>query len=335
MQGLNKTKQSIMEINLKAIEQFKKFKNSGTYSRRLKKNLLTFHSTSTSQANIGFTYIKPNFASLHENDCKVHHSYSEAQAIIVTEDNATPSDLTPVDPVPEDTNTHTKVHTNMFDDYCSVSDDSDYYEDEYSRITRIRSDLRKWANLHNIKHTAINDLLAILNKTFDAKLPIDARTLMETPKNLTISTLANGKDQYYWHYGLEMCLRKCFNQITESIEIFININLDGLPIYKSSKLEFWPILFNVHNMPEFNPMVIGLFCGNGKPSSLSEYLDQFVEELNNILENGILINDIKINVRIRCFICDSPARAFLKGIRAHKLYFLCTICLKYYRCYQF
>lgn len=60
-------------------------------------------------------------------------------------------------------------------------------------------------------------------------------------------------------------------------------------------------------------MVIAIWCGVQKPNNLNEYLSPFVEELNTLLENGIIINGQHIYIAVRCFICDSPARAFMKG----------------------
>lgn len=61
-------------------------------------------------------------------------------------------------------------------------------------------------------------------------------------------------------------------------------------------------------------MVIAIWCGNGKPTVLNEYLNPFVNELNEILLNNIFINDYQIKVVVRCFICDTPARAYIKGL---------------------
>lgn len=66
-------------------------------------------------------------------------------------------------------------------------------------------------------------------------------------------------------------------------------------------------------MPSVKPMVIGIWYGRGKPI-LNEFLGPFVDELNYILTNGIKINAFDLKVSILYFICDSPARAFLKGI---------------------
>lgn len=66
-------------------------------------------------------------------------------------------------------------------------------------------------------------------------------------------------------------------------------------------------------MPQVEPIVIAIWCGHTKPSPLNDYLDPFVDEINEILQNHIIINGYGLTVRIRCFICDTPARAYIKG----------------------
>lgn len=95
--------------------------------------------------------------------------------------------------------------------------------------------------------------------------------------------------------------------------IEINISIDGLPLFESSNDQFWPILYNVNNMPHIAPMIIGLFYGKSKPGRIEEFLTPFVDEIEPILQNGLIINGNILSVKIRSFICDSPARAFLKG----------------------
>lgn len=67
-------------------------------------------------------------------------------------------------------------------------------------------------------------------------------------------------------------------------------------------------------MFHIKPFIVSIWCGFGKPTSLTNYLEPFVLELNNILRNGIPINGFYLRVLIRCFISDSPARAFIKGL---------------------
>ncbi|XP_065092744.1 uncharacterized protein LOC135713549 [Ochlerotatus camptorhynchus] len=177
-----------------------------------------------------------------------------------------------------------------------------------------RDALKTWAVQHNITHQALRGLLKLLKLEYkDVHLPLDPRTLLETPQatgKLCID-MAGGK---YWHHGLKACLDQWFANVDESISISLNINVDGLPIYKSSKYQLWPILCNVHEMPQLKPLPVGIFLGKSKPSSVNEFLTPFVDELLPILEKGCIINYRTINIRVRCLICDSPARAFVKGV---------------------
>lgn len=111
--------------------------------------------------------------------------------------------------------------------------------------------------------------------------------------------------------------------------------MDGLPLFNSSKYQFWPILANVFgklyiliqetvyftyhetkilDYPQIRPFVIAIWCGEGK-APVNEYLAQFVTELKSLLETGIVINNHKIYVKIKAFICDTPARAYIKGTK--------------------
>lgn len=66
-------------------------------------------------------------------------------------------------------------------------------------------------------------------------------------------------------------------------------------------------------MHHIRPMVVAVWCGVGKPSVLNDFFGPFVTELNHLIKNPILINTYQITVCFRCFICDTPARAFIKG----------------------
>lgn len=88
-------------------------------------------------------------------------------------------------------------------------------------------------------------------------------------------------------------------------------------------------MFIFVELPHIQPIDIAIWCGDTKPNDLNEYLKRFVEEMNHLLENGISINNHLITVRIRCFVCDTPARAFLKGdflrSKANQNQMFCTI----------
>lgn len=197
----------------------------------------------------------------------------------------------------------------------SDDDDDDDGQSEYEKNQVFRTAMRKWAVEHKITHLALKDLLKIINTRIDNKnsnvLPDDPRTLLQTPQSITITSMSNGE---YWHYGVKNGLKLVFRNLEESIDISLNINIDGLPIFKSSKTDFWPILFNIREMPNLRPMIIGIFCGTGKCSDVVRFLSPMVEEMNEIIMDGVYINSHKISVSVNCFICDSPARAFVKSM---------------------
>jgi len=60
------------------------------------------------------------------------------------------------------------------------------------------------------------------------------------------------------------------------------------------------------------PIVIAVYYGESK-SPLQLYLKQFVHELNEILRDGLLINLQKVTVGVKCFVCDTQARSYIKG----------------------
>lgn len=50
-----------------------------------------------------------------------------------------------------------------------------------------------------------------------------------------------------------------------------------------------------------------------KPKDVNGFLEPFVHELNDVLENGIFIDGRNQKFKLRCFICDTPARSMLRG----------------------
>lgn len=181
------------------------------------------------------------------------------------------------------------------------------------------NDIRKWTCVYNISQSALKAITKIINVNLrDSQLPADPRTIMKTPRTTKFTQIGGDKNPgFYWHQGFEFCLRNCFRNLADDLSISINVNIDGLQIFNSSNKCFWPILFNIHELPSIKPMALGVFYGDSKPANIVEYLEPFVNEIDEILKRGILVNGHRISVVIRCFICDSPARAFLKGKKSH------------------
>ena len=70
-----------------------------------------------------------------------------------------------------------------------------------------------------------------------------------------------------------------------------------------------------------NPFIIGLFYGRYKPKDSNEFLEKFVDESIALIDSGIIIYGKVYKFTISAFICDTPARSFIKGNKEHGSYF--------------
>lgn len=214
---------------------------------------------------------------------------------------------------------------------ASHSSESDTDSDTDSELhpSSLNDDLATWATEHQITHVALNSLLNILRK-HDLNLPKDARTLLGTVHSNRTEVQNKAGGQYY-HFGL---LESISGVLYNNMDILQNVSnlklqvsIDGLPLYKSSATQFWPILVTVQHLVQEEPVTIGLFCGDSKPSSLDEYLEDFICEIKD-LSHGFEFEGLKLTLQLTSMICDAPARAFLKKVKGHAGYHGCEKCIQ-------
>ena len=108
---------------------------------------------------------------------------------------------------------------------------------------------------------------------------------------------------------------------SRNIELIVNV--DGLPIFKSTGAQLWPILSHFCG---YQPFTIALFFGTSKPTNPMEFLEDFLNEYTLLVRDGLSFNDILYKVKIKAFVCDAPARQFLKCIKPHNGYHGCERC---------
>ncbi|XP_029161035.1 uncharacterized protein LOC114932803 isoform X1 [Nylanderia fulva] len=182
------------------------------------------------------------------------------------------------------------------------------------------SDLKWWAIKYRICLNAISDLLQILKKHIPilSFLPKDARTFLRTPRENNIINLAGG---LYWHCGLRNFIEKLiidYDKLALPSNIDLILNIDGLPLAKSSKVSFWPIL--VSDIKLKNVYMVGCYYGNSKPSSANDFMKEFIHELISIN------NKLPIQVSLYAIVCDAPAKLFLLSTKGHIGYDSCSKC---------
>ncbi len=72
---------------------------------------------------------------------------------------------------------------------------------------------------------------------------------------------------------------------------------------------------------------MALYCGESKAVALDDHLRDFLEEFKDLQQNGLVCNGKKFAVKLHTFVCDAPARAYLKCIKGHTAYDSCERCL--------
>lgn len=214
---------------------------------------------------------------------------------------------------------------NDFDlpDIAELAERCDFDFDVLEYIKTLNFKLRKWAITNNIRLYALSELLSILKESGHNSLPKDARTLLETPQNVDIVKMGSGQ---YWYGGLrkkliEICKKKNCSNVIE-----LAIHIDGTPIYKSSKSEFWPVQCNVNGV-DMKAFFVAIYKGTSKPLSAEVFLRPLLNEIHDLIENGLSVSKTElVHVKINKFILDAPARAFLKCIIGHGGYYSCERC---------
>ncbi|CAG9825701.1 unnamed protein product [Phaedon cochleariae] len=179
-------------------------------------------------------------------------------------------------------------------------------------------ELANWAVKGNIPHHNFDKLLEILKKGYleseFLKLPSDCRTLLMTKQEGFVIDTKSGK---YFYFGILYVLNS--NKIDAEVipnTLEIDINVDGLPLAKTSKSQFWPILGSISNLYCNSPFVIGVYHGYGKPETADELLDSFITEFLHIANVGITYKCKKLaHLKDSCWWPSKKdkERKFIKG----------------------
>lgn len=261
------------------------------------------------------------------------HAPNNVQAVAIDDaDREQDSDHPCDENIAEEENISDRIDS----DDSENENDSDLEDDEYDipEAEPIDETIRKWALRSYVTPEALNSLMDILRMKTNFRLPEDAHTLLGIRQSdQEITSIAGGE---LWYPGVIAVLEKHFRNNKEQLSVSsmsLNFYINGLPLSKDTRKQFWPMLMTIHELPEVPVLMVGNFLGDSKPKSVEQYLRPLVTELNVLMANGVFVNDKLIDVRVGAIIAEAPARAFIKGVSyfnnkhgCHK----CTVVGKYH-----
>ena len=183
--------------------------------------------------------------------------------------------------------------------------------------------LAAWVVKYNVPREGTNALLDIFRQ-HGHRMPADSRTLLQTPQTCDVEDKCGGK---YLYFGLKSGILKILAQnpafCKANDTVRLHVNIDGIPIFKSTNEQMWPILCSFSDFP---PFIVALYSGNSKPNNIAHYVENFLNEYIHLQQEHIYFEDKQFHICVRVFICDAPARAFIKCIIGHTGYYSCERC---------
>lgn len=190
----------------------------------------------------------------------------------------------------------------------------------------LREELTEWACDFGVHHNALDALLKVLRRQGHGELPSTARTLLSTKRNLHVETIGGVETiKYDVASQLSLHLNKYPPDTTKDIDsIDISLNIDGLPLFKSSNKSLWPILCSINLTPKC-VFPLSLSLASSKPKDIT-FISDVVTELSPVLQDGLEWAGRSLKVHLSCIICDAPAKAMVRCVKLHSGYYGCDKC---------
>lgn len=128
------------------------------------------------------------------------------------------------------------------------------------------------------------------------------------------------------YFGLERSIQNKVAKFNiEASHIYLNINIDGLPLFKNSKKTFWSILGQFDGGYAVFPIAL-YYSQSSKPTDNKLFLEDFVNEITDIQCNGVSLDGRQYKVHLQNGIFDSPARSFVLATPYFNSYCGCYRC---------
>ena len=102
---------------------------------------------------------------------------------------------------------------------------------DWEQSEKLQQDLASWACYNRCSKSCLDEFLVILRR-YGCVLPKDARALLKTPTPVETKTMFGGS---YVNLGTAAGLRRILGEeFSENSIIELSVNIDGVPLYKST-----------------------------------------------------------------------------------------------------
>ena len=210
---------------------------------------------------------------------------------------------------------------------CSDSSDNDLNS---ISATTLAEDLLTFNVNYNVSNAGMQFLLSALRKHNIDGVPKSVYHLQKKNKtkgNAVINHLDSGSFAYLGvKENLIVFLERTLNTSSltaRELRIHAKINIDGLPLYKSSSSSLWPILISFGS--DKQPYPVAIHLGRQKPE-LDGFVKELVGEINSLRLEGFTWNSVLVKLGNIIFVCDAPARAYLQCVLCHAAKRGCSYC---------
>lgn len=121
-------------------------------------------------------------------------------------------------------------------------------------LEKVKEWILKYRN--SLSSGSINELLRIFNTEGFSNFPLDSRTLLNTPRDTSQYIIPfDSGGAAYAHLGIGTGIKSIYKntqcQFNDNAILNITLNIDGLPLTKSSGSQFWPILLSIDSENEY------------------------------------------------------------------------------------
>ncbi|KMQ84601.1 hypothetical protein RF55_17485 [Lasius niger] len=220
-------------------------------------------------------------------------------------------------------------------DRIDIDEEEDF--EAFDTLQNFESKLAEVFSSTNMSHVQGNAVLKVLRSHgCFSNLKIDVRSLLQTSRTRCELQQISGDE--YLHLGFVAGLLSILHE-TPAMQIpehlLIDFNTDGATLDSFSKIQMWPILIRIANIPKSKPEIVGIWRGSSKPINPSDFFEHFVTEVLQTLDNnGIEFNGVRKTIELRCFIADAPARALMLNHTAHNARVPCSKCWIVGECFR-